>query len=44
MPRLSKEFESVNQLLLSAQNRAPDLDMSSLEEIEVERAACCGED
>ena len=29
-PRLSKEFESVNKLFLSAQNRTPGLDTSSL--------------
>ena len=30
MPRLSKEFESVNQLFLSAKNRALGLDIGSL--------------
>ena len=30
MPRLSKEFESVNKLLLSAQNRALGIEISSL--------------
>ena len=44
IPRLSKEFESINQFLLSAQNRAPGLDISSLWEIKVKRAACCGGD
>ena len=28
MPRSSKKFESVNKLVLSAQNRAPGLDQS----------------
>ena len=30
MPRLSKEFGSVNKLFLSAYHRAPGLDISSL--------------
>ena len=43
MPRLSKEFESVKELFLFAQNRALGLDISSLYKIKVERVACCGE-
>ena len=44
MLQLSKELKSVNKLFLSAYHWVLSFDISSLQEIKVERGVCCGED